>query len=286
MTQKFLDGTNIVSALQKMRRKGMPEGMTRGSFCYASPEDSVSDRLLNQGFVHVMAALFPCFGIAPPVSLREDPLPAPFGGGVGILAVQGVWHLNAPPSFGQVPTMNRLDLPEVILQRDTKRFGQHGDPVFGPFAVADHDLLSGEVDVLYAQTQTFHQPKAGAIHERGHQPFVAGKLPEYSLDLFTGHNDGEPLRFPRADDFAKVADVAADDVAIQEKQGRKRLVLGRGADLFFDRKMGQKRIDLRLGHLRRVPDVMEIDESSDPEAIGLLGSPAIMTGTQRLTEAV
>jgi len=48
MAQEFLDGVNIVTAFQKTRRKGMPEGMARGSFCYANHEDGVSDRFLNQ----------------------------------------------------------------------------------------------------------------------------------------------------------------------------------------------------------------------------------------------
>jgi hypothetical protein len=50
--------------------------------------------------------------------------------------------------------------------------------------------------------------------------------------------------------------------------------------------MGQERIDLRLGHVGWMPDVMEEDEPLDPLAIALFGPAAVVAGTQSLAEAI
>jgi len=75
-------------------------------------------------------------------------------------------------------------------------------------------------------------------------------------------------------------------MAVQKKQRRKRLVLSRGADLLLDGQMGQKGVDLRLGHLGRMADVVEMDESLDPVAIGLLGPAAVTPSAQDFYHAV
>jgi len=80
-----------------------------------------------------MAPLLLYLRIDPPVFLREDPLPAPFGGGVGVLAVEGHRHLNTAPPLGQVALVNRLDLLEVILNRVTNAVKI--DEPFGPAAI-------------------------------------------------------------------------------------------------------------------------------------------------------
>lgn len=56
--------------------------------------------------------------------------------------------------------------------------------------------------------------------------------------------------------------------------------------VFFDGQMCQKRVDLRLGHLRGMPDAIEVDESLDPLAVGLFRAVAVVTGPQRLAQLI
>lgn len=109
--------------------------MARGPFGQTSPANGVSHGLLNQRFVNVMPP-FAGLRVLPPVLLGEGPLPTPFSGRVGILAVQGVGHLHPPPAFGQVPLMNPLGLSQMILKRFLERFREHRHAVFAALAVA------------------------------------------------------------------------------------------------------------------------------------------------------
>ena len=67
MTQEFLYRSNIVTAFEQVRGEGMPEGVARGSLHETSLRNSVFDGFLYQGLAHVMATLFLCLGIDPPV---------------------------------------------------------------------------------------------------------------------------------------------------------------------------------------------------------------------------
>lgn len=50
--------------------------------------------------------------------------------------------------------------------------------------------------------------------------------------------------------------------------------------------MRQEGIDLRLGHVGWMPDVMEEDEPLDPLAIALLGPAAVVAGSESVAEAI
>jgi hypothetical protein len=89
-----------------------------------------------------------------------------------------------------------------------------------------------------------------------------------------------------ADDLAQIAHVAPDHVSIEEQQRRKRLGLGRGADRLPDGQLRQEGIDLRLGHLGGVADLVERDEPFHPVAVGLFGAGAAVAGPQGLAQAV
>jgi hypothetical protein len=76
----------------------------------ASPLDRLLHSTLQDGFVNVVTPYLASLVVLPPVLLRENPLPAPLGGSVGIFTVQRARHLHPPPSFRQVFLMDRLDL--------------------------------------------------------------------------------------------------------------------------------------------------------------------------------
>ncbi len=73
--------------------------------------------------------------IDPPMVGGEYVLPAPFGGGVRVLASPREWHVDAPPTALQVALVNLPNMFQMACERPFDDLGQHGDPVFGPFAV-------------------------------------------------------------------------------------------------------------------------------------------------------
>ncbi len=82
------------------------------------------------------------------------------------------------------------------------------------------------------------------------------------------------------DDAAEVVDLALKDVAVQEQERRQRLVLRRGTDVVGDCKVSEKGVDLGLGHLGGVAQVVEVDEAAHPEAVRLLGPLAVVARAQ------
>lgn len=215
--EKFLNGPDVVAAFQELRGERMPESMASGSFGQAGLLHRAVDRLLDDGFVNVMPSLIARLRVPPAVFLWEYPLPTPFLRRVGILAVQRVGQQDAAPAVGQVAFVDRLDALEVVLQRNLKRRGQHGDSVLGALSVADKDFVAPEVDILHAQPQAFHEAQARSVHQRRHEPFVTGKVRQHDFDFLPGHDDRQAFGLAGADDSAQVADFAAKDVTIKEK---------------------------------------------------------------------
>ena len=58
------------------------------------------------------------------------------------------------------------------------------------------------------------------------------------------------------------------------------------ADRILDGEMRQEGVDLRLGHLGGMPNLVEEDEALDPVAVALLGRSAVVAGAERLAEAI
>ena len=61
-----------------------------------------------------------------------------------------------------------------VFQMRSKRLfhgdWQHRSPILVALALADHDLVAGEVNILHSETQTLQQPQAGPVSEAGHDP--------------------------------------------------------------------------------------------------------------------
>ena len=71
--------------------------------------------------------------------------------------------------------------------------GEDGDAIFGAFAIADDNLVLGKIDILDAQTQTFHEAKAAAIEELGHEEMNAGHVGENPLHFVPREDSGQAL---------------------------------------------------------------------------------------------
>jgi len=89
VAEELLHCSDIVTAFQKLRGEGMTEGVAGRTLGQASLFHRAGNGLLKDGFVNRVAPLLAGLGVCPSVLLGKDPLPAPFGRGVGIFAVEG-----------------------------------------------------------------------------------------------------------------------------------------------------------------------------------------------------
>lgn len=72
--------------------------------------------------------------------------------------------------------MQGLNPREVAAEVVAERLRKHGDAILLPFTVAHKYLARAEVNILYAQPQSFHQPKARAVKKAGHEARRAAEV--------------------------------------------------------------------------------------------------------------
>ena len=140
VAQKLLDGSNVRPVFEQMRGKRMTKRVTGSSFCQTSQHHGISDSLLHERFVNMMAALFLRLEIVPSVLLGKDPLPAPVLRGVGILPVKGIWKLHTTPPISYILLVNSRDLLEVIRERDPVVCQESHHPLEPSNAVLGHAI--------------------------------------------------------------------------------------------------------------------------------------------------
>ena len=67
---------------------------------------------------------------------RENILPDPFAGGVGVFALQGIGHVNHTEAVFQVLLVNGTHGFQVLLQGEDEAGWEHGNPIFSPHSTS------------------------------------------------------------------------------------------------------------------------------------------------------
>lgn len=82
-----------------------------------------SDRFLQAGFIHVMAAHQIGARVAGEFGGRKDVLPAPFLGGIGIFPIESVGQINAAKAPLQIIPVESGGISQLALQRGNEAIG-------------------------------------------------------------------------------------------------------------------------------------------------------------------
>jgi hypothetical protein len=109
---------------------------------------------------------------------------------------------------------------------------------------------------------------------------------EDDTDLFAAEEDGKAGGADGADDVVDPGEIAADDVAIEEKEGGEGLVLARGGEILVCREGGEEGGDVGGAELARVAKGVEMDVADDPQGVGALGALAVVAGANGGAELV
>jgi hypothetical protein len=89
-----------------------------------------------------------------------------------------------------------------------------------------------------------------------------------------------------ADDGVELGKLLLEDVAVEKEEGREGLRLRGRAHRAFDGQVHDEGVDLRLGHLERVPLVVKEDEAADPSDVRLFGPQAVVASSDRHPDAI
>jgi hypothetical protein len=152
--------------------------------------------------------------------------------------------------------------------------GEHCDAVFAALSLADVDDAFVEVDVFDAEGDTFGESESGAVEEACHQEFGTVEVGEDLADLRGREDDGETFRADGVGEGADIAEIAEEDVAVEEDDRIEGLVLGGGGDLESFGEVGEEVMDVGGGEVRGVLGFVEEDKAFDPVGIGLDGTGA------------
>jgi len=252
-----LHGAYIIAALEEVGGEGVAEGVGGDVFGGDTGQFGGSaDGFLEAAFVGMVAAGFVREGVNRQVFSREDVLPGPFTGSVGVFVGEGVGQVDGSVAFFDVLLVNLLDAGQVFAQGRDEAFGEHGDAVFFAFAIANDDAVLFEVYILDAQTQAFDEAQAGAVEDFGHELVSAGEGVEDAQGFVFGEDGGDVFGFLGADSDG-VFEGFAQDFTVEEEDGAEGLVLGGGGDFALGGEVGDVGFDFGVAHVPGVALVVE-----------------------------
>ena len=183
MAEQFLDSADIIAILEQVGGEGVAEGVGRDGLVDSCKLGGAFDSFLQAGFVEMVALFDAGNGICGKGGSGECILPGPFTVGIWVFLFEGIRQVYGAITVEKVFFVHRFDLIEMQAQGFEQTIGEHGDTVIFALAVADDDLVIGEVKVLDTQAQDFHtctcaalrrkcrcEAQAGAVHNLGQQP--------------------------------------------------------------------------------------------------------------------
>ena len=275
VAEQFLDGANIVAILEQMGGKGMAKGMATDALLDARFLGGFLDGALKSRFVHVVAAFFAAARVGGAFGGRKEVLPNQFAIGFGVFLLERAGQVNFAKARGQVFLVVEADLFDLPPEGGDDGIGQGRDAVFFPLSIADGDGFVFKVNILDAQSDTFHKAKAGAVEDLGHEfkeavhlsndahGFIAAEDGGKTFGAFSG---GKQNRF----------DFLVEHFAVQEEDGAEGLVLGGGGDVPFGGEVDDIGTDLVGAHLGGMLFMVEEDVAADPIEVGFFGAVGVM----------
>lgn len=105
------------------------------------------------------------------------------------------------------------------------RLGEKSRAVFASLCPTDIDKISIEIEILYTEADTFHEPQPGTIKHFGHEQMSAGYMLHDSLHLWSCHNNGWPRVSFRLHRFDLLFDGPVEHMTIQKDDCIQRLPL-------------------------------------------------------------
>jgi len=175
MAKQFLHGSDAVALFQEVGGKRMAEAVAGSVLRDARADDGELDRTLQYTCINVVAELPGVDGVYCSAGGREEVLPGPFTGRMGVLMGHGSWHGCSGEVIGMVLNEHAVNVCDMFFEEPGKASGEQRNPVFIPFAIAYEDQVVFEVDVLNSQGDAFGKAESGAIEKSCHDVLWSGE---------------------------------------------------------------------------------------------------------------
>ncbi len=272
MAEQLLDGADVVAALEQVGGEAVAQRVAARPLGEPRLAHRARHRALNRRLVEVMAALDAGGLLAVARGGREDPLPGPRTRRARKLPCERIRKRHRSEAALEVAFMKCAGAFVLEAERSFERDRKRRHAVLAPLAVADADLVRGEVEILHAQRERFEQPQARPIEEARHESRYPVESREHRANLGRRQHHRQSPRLARAHQLVELGHVAPEHAPVQEDDRVERLVLRRRGHAALDRQMVQEGSD-RLGpELGRVPLAVKQDEAPRPMHIRRLGA--------------
>jgi hypothetical protein len=286
MAEQFLDRPNVVPVLEQMCRKGMAESVTADPLRDACAASSGSDRALHDRFVQMIPGRWPEARVSADSPCGENELPAPVGGRIGILPIEGRRKCDAAETVGQITLMLSPDVFEMCRQARLDAAGKHRPTILLPFATPDHDLMAVEIEIFDAQLERLLKPEPSPVEQRHDEPRDSCQLVYDGAHLVNAEDDRDAYRAVCVRHVIDRSGIKTKHVPIQEQERAERLVLCRRADLLNHREVREIPTDLVAAHLRRMSLAVENNKPSNPRGVGFFCPAAVVTKPNGLANTI
>jgi hypothetical protein len=163
----------------------------------------------------------------------------------------------------------------LSAERIEKAFGHHSDAILLPFAVTYDDLSRFEIQVFDAQPTAFENTQPRSVHQRSHERGGPRHAVEDGVD-FAARQHQWQTGWAFSARKLQLVELAAQNVAVQEQERRKRLALGRGTDFASGRQVRHECGNLGFAHAVWVAFVEKEDKAFDPGNVGFFGAGAVV----------
>ncbi len=255
--EEFLNRPNVIAALQEMSGEGVAEGMTTDRLaCDTGQASGSAHGFLKTTFIGMVTAHYISARVDGDAFGREDVLPGPFAGGVGIFPFEGRRQVDGSVTILDILLVDLLHAGKMFFEGDNQALGEHGDAVLFAFAIADDEAVLFEVDIFDSQANTFNEAQSGAVKNFCHKLVNAGEGVDDMQGFAFGKDGGEALGLLRANG-SDVIEGLAENFAIEKENSAESLVLSGGGYFAFRGEVGNEGFDLGNTHIPGVTFFMK-----------------------------
>lgn len=219
-------------------------------------------------------------------SRGKDVVPGPRGGGVRVLASNGVGEGRAD-LVHLIGVMLAFHAAKVLLQGLSEAVGENRRPIFAALSIPHDDAALIEVQVLHPKPEPFGEAKAASVQEVGDErvgPRVHGGEEAVCLSLREDRRETPGAVGPL--NGANVAKGLIEDIVIEKDEGVEGLVLRGRRDVAPDGKVVEEGPHVCRAEAAGMRGVVKANVPDDPPAVAFFRMPAVLAAPARCVDLV
>jgi hypothetical protein len=159
MAQELLNRADIVTDLEQVGRKGVPQGVTMRRLGNTTRADGLPKCSLDDGLVEVVSPTLADDRVDIEPGRRKHPLPPPLSAGHRVLGGQRSRELDRSVTGRKIVIVQAMHDLEMDAQRSFERAGKHGHSIPIPLATSHPDFVRPKIEILDPQAQPLEEPE-------------------------------------------------------------------------------------------------------------------------------